>query len=445
MSNVNHVNTVQIESGANPVAGVGTPLQSLAKGQFALIESNTMTALDVAGAQALSANATVYIAVGQGGGEFLLSSKISGKDVTKYAGTDFASPMEQTMVVGGTSLAVTDITGLPIADETEYELIILIKDDQRVHGQKQTREVYSYVTGQSATQSEAAFAISSLFEARKQNGTDKKYGGRFVTLGVVASNTFATNGDNPATVVKGSKVISFATAATYSGGTDIAAGDVIQANTINSNGTSSYVNHLVVSVNGLNVTLDTPIHNIEGATGGSGIWAAADIEAIPEAIVPTLNYGFEITALVPSDDWNGIDTYETVMFDASYFASKDPTNDGTQAPSATVVAYLPGAGTGYQVYDVEYFAQGYRGVNSRTRWFDKEINPDFAAVVSSSYDSLTIVFSTEYRTDFQNTAKAPKAANLFFLNGSTQGTTGFVDILNGWFADVLGQSPVTFT
>ena len=245
------------------------------------------------------------------------------------------------------------------------------------------------------------------------------------------------------TVTKGSKVISFATAATYSTGTAIAVGDVIQAAVTNSNGGTSYVNHLVIAVDGLKVTVDTPISIATGATGGAGSFAAADIEVIPEASVDTYGYGFEIRSLVAMDDWNGIDTYEVVNFQASFYDTANASNDGAEAEVIVSNEIKPGIGTGYQVHDLEYFAQGYRGVNSRTRWFDNHINPATEANIASAYNLITIVFTQSSLVEFQTTETMPKTANIALLDGgSNNQNANFAAILDAFFDGVLGQGAI---
>lgn len=143
--------------------------------------------------------------------------------------------------------------------------------------------------------------------------------------------------------------------------------------------------------------------------------------------------------------WNKIDTFELVMFETAIgvVAHAGGVIDSTvEEGASSLVKFTPPTGNGYQVFDLVYFAQGYSGVNSRTRWFDSNINPENEAVVTESYDVITIGFDTAYRKDFQDVGRAPKSANLCFVAGGTQ-STGFVDILNDYFADVVGFDPVS--
>jgi hypothetical protein len=434
MATLNQVNTVFVDNGA-AVAAVSTTLSSLAPGQFALVDANSMLALDVAGVGTnLNAKSTVYIAVGEVGGGFKLTNPIKGDSVKKYDGTGYSAAVNKILNVG--------TGGLPIANETEYELIVLINDDQRPHGQKQTRDVYSYTTSSAATQLELAIAINSLFWMRSQNGSIKEYNDRFVSLNVVGSSAFATNFDNGFTATEGSKILEFGgTGAKYSTGSDIAVGDYLKIQVTNVNGATVEYVWLVAGVDGATVTLDTPFNFASGA------YANTTGQAIVEATADDDNYSFDIAGLTPSDSWNGIDTYEVVDFDSSFFASDNPGNDGDQAAVTVVNALEAGIGTGYQVHDMEYAAQGYLGVNSRTRWFDNNINPATDAVVTNAYDIVTIAYEKEFLGDFQQTLTSPCTATLALLDGGAQATatTGFVAILDAWFEDVLGFGAVDGT
>ena len=158
-STKNYVNTVHIGSGTNSGA---TTLATIQKGDLFLVNAKTMEVLDGTSVATLTQNDSVFIASGIGRvGEFRLSEKIVGREVTQYAGTEFIESKNQLTYVGYNALAGAG--SLPIEEEVEYQLNIVILDDQRVHGQKQTRELYNYTSGVGATQAEVAFAISSLF------------------------------------------------------------------------------------------------------------------------------------------------------------------------------------------------------------------------------------------------------------------------------------------
>jgi hypothetical protein len=441
MSNVTHVNTVQIETGNNAVAYTSGNISGLVDGQFGLFKKTSMLAVDAAGAAALSANEEVFIGIGVGGGEFQLAGPIKGRNAKTFAGSSFDAGLQQAVYVGRSGAAATTIA-IPVENSTEYQLTVLIKDDQRPHGQKQTREVFSYTTSNAATQLEAVTAIASLFYMRKQNGSFKQYNDRFVGLQIVSDGTGTTAVmDNGFNAVNGSKQLIFATDLDYGvGAGTVVPGDYLELAYVDANGTAIVASYLVagVDVANLTITLDIPFQ------GTTGAFANTTAERLSDVNAAAIDYSFYIVAENPSDDWNGIDTYEHVLFAASYFASDDAGIIGEQANIYEQSAAVPATGSGFQVHDLEYFAQGFQGVNSRTRWFDSHINPSFRSSVSVGYDILTIGFETEYRTDFQNTAKAPKAATLCFLEADTDQSTSFLAVLNGYFSTVVGFDVVAF-
>lgn len=425
-STLNYANTVHIGSGAT-TAAVGTKLRELAKGQMGLFDSTTLLALDVAGAQALSPKAEVFIATGLGNGEFRKSLKITGDGVERYAGTAYTAPVQLNLQVGKDGATYS----LPVNAETEYQLNIRINDDQRIHGQKETVERYHYTTSLSPTSSEVVLAMLSLFGQDEANGSFKKYGNRWVTMGAVSDVSGAALLQD-ASFEFGSKTVFFA------GAPGVVAGDYLKVTAVDSNGTSKAYNYLIVSVDAVNniVVLDTPY------ALSTGTVLAANLETYDQATADAANYAFDIVALVPSEDWNQIDTYEVVSFDASYFEAKNPGLDGKEAVVSTLAALNPGAGTGYQVYDLEYFAQGYVGVNSRINYYDVlKFNKAYTDV-TADYGIVSIQHTLKDRSDFNMPYPNPLSTQLCIVDGSDQ-ATNFVAILNGFFEDVLGFAAIT--
>lgn len=148
----------------------------------------------------------------------------------------------------------------------------------------------------------------------------------------------------------------------------------------------------------------------------------------------------------PMRSWNKIDEFEVVDFESAI--SVVNTDYEAYGEVTEAVALTIPQGSPYQVYDAKFKAEGYNGVNSRLRWFDSNINPDIYSQIdfSATYNNITVVFETEYRKDFQDIGKAPKSATIFTVDGSAQDddTSGFVDILNGWFSSVLGFDAITW-
>lgn len=447
-STKNFVNTVHVGSGTN--SGAST-LATITKGDLFLVDASTMIPLTAAQASALTANDTVYIASGVGAvGEFKLSEKFKGSEVKLFNGTTYAAPVKQRTYVGYNEVAGSG--SLPAVDETEYTMNIVIKDDQRVHGQKQTRELYNYETGVGATQAQTAFAIASLFGIRSLNGNYKQYNGRFVDMEVVGDAASQGVSDNAVSVVKGSKRIVFATAAEYdTAGYSVTVGDYLTFD--NADGTIGH--YQVEAVDGLIVTLDQPY------AGETRTVAAGDSDYYLAAQAAAADYGFRITS--QDVDWNGIDTYEIVAFDVAFFQSNDTDVASTSTAATVTTTAEPFMGAGYwqQVYDMEYFAQGYSGVNSRTRWYDAPaLNPAFCVdqTGATTYNILNVTSEKGYNTDFQNRGSFPVSAQVAIpklaatsTNGTQEHTavdgTGhlnFARICENFFNGVLGLGEIDF-
>lgn len=420
-SNVNRVNTVHIGDGVNSAAAATLTLPTIAKGDLVLLDDKYQVIGTNADALNLGINATVYVAVGIASGEAIISSPIVGGMVSKVGSSKYAPALPQIDYIGfnGTGGSFT------VNDESEYQLNIVTLDDQRVHGQKQTVERYNYTTDSDATQEELAFGIAFLFGQRKANGTNKTFNGRFVKLEVLTNGAF-TASDNDVAVVQGSTRIVFNTAAEYGTGTPYAAGDLIR---LGGTGATEAV-YKIDSVSGTTVTLTTPYQ------GTSGTILAAN----SGNVAANGDFGFKITALTPV--WNGIDTYEYMKFDVSMYDVKR----SSSAPFTVTKAQKAygGVGTYREVYDAEYFAQGYQGVNSRTEWWDKAFSrtPEFNADATKTYNVISVEFTGTERTDFQNTRTNPKSVQIYIPVVSTPPVDGeqafnagdeFVHIFNGFF------------
>jgi len=430
-SNFNRVNTVHIGDGVNSAAAAVLKLPTLAKGDLVLLDEAYNVIATKAAATAYGKNKRVYIASGNGNpGEVVMSGAIQGNTVSKIGSTKYRAAVTQISHVGYNGTAGAFV----VNDEAEYRLNIVFLDDQRPHGQEQTAERFDYSSDANATQEELAFGISTLFGTRKANGTNKTYNGRYVKLEVLTDGAF-TASDNAAAVVQGSDRIIFDTAATYNTGTAYAVGDFIR---IGGTGTTVAV-YKVEKVSGTTLTLNSPYQGVSGTVLAANSGNIASGGA----------FGFQLTALSPI--WNGIDTYEYVQFEASMYEISNA-NSVPFVVTATQAAD-GGAGNYGQVYDAEYFAQGYRGVNSRTNWYDASLNPDFLADSAKVYNAISIEFDGTQRSSFQNTRVNPKAAHIFVPLVSDPPVAGeqanetaadFVEILTG-YAEGLGFDPIDFS
>jgi hypothetical protein len=418
MSNFSRVNFVGIGDGAN-TNGV-TTLPGIKKGDLFLLKEDMSIVTTASAAASIPAAGKVFVAQGTGDGTFRLSAPIQGSAVTKYESAAYAAPTLKTVYLG-----YNGTTGnINIADETEYTLNVLMLDDKRIYDQKQTRELFNVVTGVSATRSELAYDILKLFYTRVQNGTNKSLNdGRFVDLCVVADSADVDIAQT-ATVVKGSKYV------TYGGAHGLAVGDVVRFGTATTDAT-----YLVSSViSSTVVKLDSP-YNGTSTTLSSGSTGKVTVTG-------STKFGFKLVSQTVK--WNGIDTFEYTDFDA-VFVESNPLDTQTPVIKTVATPAFGGVGTPRQVYDYEFFAQGYSGVTSRTEWYDSKINPQSAVDFNATYSVINIEADTINRGDFMHLKQNPIAIHLFAPTGTAQFTNSgdnFLDILNGYFNGVLGFTEI---
>lgn len=266
MATVNYVNTVQIGSASASVAASGTALTSLSEGQFALVEATTLTAVDAAGAALIGPRASVFIARGEGSGEFKLSSLIKGNNVKNYAATPGSSAESKVDYVEVASI---------LADETGYELIAKINDDQRVHGQKQTRVVANYTTGTSATTAELVFGLTFVMGQKKQNGSVIDFSNRSVDIEAVSEGNSSVGdaSDNDGAIQYGSDVMFFSAGVSFNtGGTTVEVGGYVHFQGRDASNKATNYWYKVTDVDSNNIYFDRPTTTYSTSVSASEIY-----------------------------------------------------------------------------------------------------------------------------------------------------------------------------
>jgi hypothetical protein len=426
MSNYNRVNRVLIGDGAN-VSAI-TELSGIQKGDLVFIdEKNNIiaNATGAGGADTLARFERITLAVGTGPGEAILSSPIQGNTVSKYEGVKYVAPSEMVAILGYNGSAST---GISIAAEEEYRLRVLIKDDQRVHGQRMSLADVNYQASATDTAATVAYKIAHLFY---QTDYSHNYMNDKVKLERVADGTFNAS-DNDVTVTNGSKTITFATAAEHSTGTPFAVGDDIR---IGGTGAQEAV-YTITAVDGLNITLDTAYQ------GANATVAAANVGQLAGAT----EWGFKLTGIAQDSKISRaanepLDQYEWILFDAVFTNADDLASSQYSADYTLVQSVNPGQGFWKQVADIEEAAKGYLGDTSKRRYHDLRI--DSNVIVGQSYDSIIISHTDVHGGDFQGTYSAPLKTEIYIPTGGTgQGDEAdpaeFLGILNGYFNTVLG-------
>lgn len=425
MSNYNNVNRVLIGDGTND--GAITHISGIQKGDLFLINENNVVVATVADAKALPRFEKVTIASGIGSGLAILSSPIQGNTVSKFEGKTFADASEQVVILGYNGGATT---GINVAASIEYRLRVLIKDSHRPNGMRQTLSDVNYTSGVSETASEVASKIASLYG---QKDLSENYMSDKVKLERVSDGTFAA-ADNGVAVVKGSKVITFTTAATHGTGTAFAIGDDIR---IGGTGVAVPV-YKITAVDGLKITLDVPF------VGETAAIAAANVGNLAS----TTKWGFKLTALAQESNINNganapLDEYEWINFDAVFSTADDLSSTQESAIYTLVTPGNPGQGYWKQVADREEAAKGYFGDTSKRRFYDKRI--ESTVVVGGQYSSVVITHAAAMNGDFQGTYSAPLQTEIYIpttsaqaVQSTTGSNTAFLAILNGYFSHVLG-------
>jgi hypothetical protein len=397
---LNRVNRVLVTN--TEADNTGTSIATIINGDLLILNKAFSNLTGSPTATSAADNDTIYIAQGIAAGNAVMSLPIQLKNVTSVKRSAYSAPAEEVLHLGynGTDGDVTS------ANSTEFTLILLFKDDQRVQPQRQTRQVYSYVSTASATDLEIAAAFARKINADKSVNTS-------VSAVVISNGTTSASGQT-ATVTNGSKTV------TFGGAVTIATGAYVYIK-----GATYLVKTGVTA--GTSITLDTPYQGVTGTVASGTTYATQNgvLSAVTLA-------GIQITGKAIT--YNGIDLYQKVNFDASLYPE---TGDVITSRITTKMAY--GIGYWQQVRDLEYFAQGYLGVSNRTA-FPVASVPATRAVSSNTYNLLTIEHTAKHQGDLQGQYEAPQATVLAFYSASapTKSTkeTTLIDILESLFESV---------
>jgi hypothetical protein len=391
---LNYVNRV-IVGDSDGAVNTGATLATLTRGDI-LVLSEDMAVLS-AGASKQS----FYVAVGTGFAEspFIMSAKIN-PNFAKTSIKDTRAAADQVA-----TLAALDA---PTAGDA-YQVIIAFKDRQRLIANKQSRIVMDYTSITGDDEYSVASALAG--QAQWSSPYADPYGVRVDVTGVTGTVTVA---DNTATVTKGSKVVTFATAATHDTGTAIAVGDVLAFDNIS---------YKVVSVASLVITLDRAFQAASEAA-----FTAADIDVI-KAVTAA---GMTVTGIASPKNNSAIDIYEKPVFEVGGTA-----NIGTVA--ATTAMDL-GQGIARQIKEAEFAAQGYLGVSNLRDWPADSL--DYHAVDGVAYDQINIVSQDEHEGDLQNQMKSPVGLTLAFADAGSNAQRDAVDAI---IEDVLGITLPSWT
>ena len=410
------VNRVLVGDGTNSASTI-TSLAQIKKGDLFLIKENGTIVANASAAKLIPKFEKVTIALGLADGEARLSSPIQGNTVSQYIGKSYVAPVESVKLIG---------PGIQATNGKEYKFRIIIKDDNRVHGQRPT--IIDFNGTANGSQEDLALDIAKKFNYKEYN---KSFQQDLIKLERVNDGICTAFAATITTIVtKGSVAVT--TGAAHG----LVAGDPIRIQGID------YTVATVPTTTTL--TLDVPYVGVTEtiAAGTTGTGTVATIS----------NWGFKLTGLPQNSKVSNaandpIDPYEWVNFDTSF-----------SAVDATFVATVtntndanPGQGYWKQVSWAEHCNKPYLGNTSNRRYYDQVIESNVNP--SLTYGSIVITHDDTIGGDLQDTRRVPLQTEVYIPSSTAQGTvnssnptttsTNFIDILNAYFSEAVGFTALT--
>lgn len=384
LENVNRVLVSNTEA-----ANTGTTRQTIVNGDILIFNRTNTTALTGTPTPiSAEGNDVIYVAQGIGNGKGLDSFRIALRNVTNVRIGTYAAPSDKVITFGynGTSGTI-----LAPNNNTEYALNINILDDQRVLGNRPTRQYFSFKTDSSATPKELIVALTSKVNRDASNSLNTN---SYVVASMLTDGTF-TALTNSATVAQFGKTI------------NSTAHGLVSGQFIRIGGAGSTFPVFLVDV-----ILDANNFTIKGGyPNASGVIANTSIGVITADTV----IGLQLTGRPII--FNGIDLYQKTNFIASLYDTST-TGFNVLATPATTTPLFYGQGYWQQVRDQEYFAQGYFGITNRIQFPGSILQPATRAVVGNTYNSVVIEHFSEEETSLQRVVKKPLTTEIYFYSST---------------------------
>ena len=398
MSNLLRVSEVFVTNteGAN----TGTSVANIAVGDV-LILNEAGTALTGTGNTVTSAanNGIIKFALGitdaNGNPTALISNPIDlrYKRITRVTVAGYSAPTEELMTFGyagsGTSTIPTP------ANSTEYMLNILIQDDQRAHGNKPSKQTYTYATSSSATAAELTFGMIKQVQSSVYNASTNSY----VLAWALTNGTYVALTNNASVTYLGNTITSTAHGLTV--------GQLVRIG-----GTAA-----TTPVYKVATVVDANTFTIEGLyMGASGTILAANI--LGNTVAPTL-YGFQLQGRnLNLNNRFYYSEYQKVYFSAGLGLAENLGSTPLIAPVITTPAY-EGVGYWQIVRDMELASLGYEGLTSRVSWYDNAgINATPRTVVGNTYNLVTVEFDGIGYVGTQNRSDYPEVVTIAFYSST---------------------------
>lgn len=292
------------------------------------------TALDGTVLTAVTAAAATELVLvqGQGAGLPLIKSGVIKKaNLTKSASKAYAAPLEQISYFGYNGSA----GNIDAINSNEYVLRLTFQEDTKTFGDKMNTIIADYISDSSATASEIALGLAS-----NVNKSAALYADVPLKAEVITAGGTPTTSAQAATVVNGSKTVTYAAAPT-----GVAIGSLVYL---------AGATYLVTNLVGAVATLNMPFQGASATLAAGTTYATQNgyLAATPS------NVGIKITGLVRRFR-AGVWKYYKVRFvmTAKNAGSTDLTNSQ---------AAYKGIGDGKEVQEIEWETVGNEGAFLRT-------------------------------------------------------------------------------
>lgn len=279
------------------------------------------------------------------------SQRVKTRNVTKLSKATYTPDAEQVIQVGYEPVAAAG--SIEEIDNNLYILDIAFKHDKEMWSEQLLHRIYTYQSGNGATQKAVAQSIS------KQVNAD--------ALGFLSAQLYTTVGVNAALPGVTAALVNGSTTVT-SAGHALAVGDVVRfVNNLTTNPI-----YIVTAINSVNsFEIHTPYQAVSGAA----------VNAFK--VTANTSYGIKITGVATTWKDKGLFKWNKVMWDTSI------RNFGTTPYTLLQVADF-GEGISYQVRDLEWFSLGGDGALNTTMHPINEGRSD--TDLTKTYDVISIEY-----------------------------------------------------
>lgn len=408
------LNDVNVASSALPAVGTVITNANLPAGAVVLCDMG-MRRMDNTAYNALPATGMYFVVQGKGANQPLMKSPA----ITKGSAT-FSIAKHKAAVQQVTTIGFNGTTGaLPVANNTDFWIKVRKRDNDAAN-RSQPMSLFAgpVKTDANGTQQELAFA---LVKSGIKNFADEPANG-YIKFEAISNGTM-NNATPNATVVKGSKVLTFASAVNIASGTLLGIAGATYEVAV---GTSA----------GTTITLNVPYQ------GNSGLVSAGTNYAINIGTITSATaFGVRLTGVEAPFDVNAF---------RDYYAHRWTTSFSDSSTLITVTGAQNGNGVWQQVAMDEYLSYGFEGENNQLAVpsvpRDQVVKiPGVAGNTSatSRYSALSITWTEDMRG---LVAMAPAKGNvLVYLNIDAAGLLDTATANNGeTFVQALGLTAADF-